>query len=150
MPDANTAWTIVATMLVAVVGGGFAWWRGWLESPRRREERAIAAEAAKRSAAMADAILGESEVRDLGGGVISPARPGLVDRTATLEVAVATLVNQQGQLDALTGRVEVVEGTVSGLIAEKFESGAHAALRASEGARRGTLDGEIIDDEPRT
>lgn len=55
----------------------------------------------QRSAAVADAILGEQEVTDRAGKVIAPARPGLVSRTATLEQAVATLVNQDARLAAL-------------------------------------------------
>jgi hypothetical protein len=70
------------------------WWRGWWESPRRREARA-------RDKAVAEAILGEPAVHDLAGNIIMPSKPGLVSRTSTLEAAVSTLVDQDTRIKHL-------------------------------------------------
>lgn len=80
--------------ILGIAGLVVGWWRGWWESPRRRETRA-------RDKAVAEAILGEPEVHDLAGKVIMPAKPGLVSRTSTLELAVSTLIDQDARIKHL-------------------------------------------------
>lgn len=108
--------SIVVPAVIAVTGIAVAYYQGWLESPRRREERELAAQMAIRNAAVADAILGEEAVNDLAGEEITPKRPGLVARTATLEKAIATLVNQNTRITHVEERVDRLE------IAEKARS----------------------------
>lgn len=61
---------------------------------------------AKRSAAVADAILGEEVVYDRAGKEIQPARPGLVSRVGSVEHAVALLVETNTRLDNHGVRLE--------------------------------------------
>lgn len=85
-------------VVVTILGGGgiLGWWRA--TKPGR-----------ERSAAVADAILGSPPVHDRAGGIIKEGEPGLVDRTTTLEKAVALLVNQDARLTHIEGRVDRLE-----------------------------------------
>lgn len=69
----------------------------------------------QRSAAVADAILGEKVVHDRAGKEILPARPGLVSRVGGLEHAVALLVETNARLDAHEARLDSHEGEIKTL-----------------------------------
>lgn len=130
MPDLASV-----ALVVSLLGGGglVTWWQASKPSRLRAE-------------AVADAILGEPEVRDRAGNVIRDGQPGLVHRVSTVEEAVKMLAATQAGHSALEKRVERNESRLDGhdqtlafLIGEKFEKGAEAALRATE---------SVIDVEP--
>lgn len=70
-----------------IVAGVVAVFQRWLSNKPQRDKDA------ERARAMQDAILGSGEVKDLGGGVIAKAEPGLVQRTSVLEETVAKVVD---------------------------------------------------------
>lgn len=124
----------VISAIVAILGGGgvVGWWR----STRQTRDRAEAGW---------DAILGKAAVSDRAGTQLEPAQPGLVHRVAQVEEAVIDLRNLVAGQTALEKRVdrhdERLNGhdqTIAFLIGDKFEKGAEAALKATEG----TIDGE--------
>lgn len=132
MPNlSNLNYTI---SILTILSFGISWWLGWLESPRKRAERtrAIAeaeraeqarAEALVQSKAVADAILGQVEERDSSGRLLREEQPGLVARTATLEQAVTTLIDQRDQIKDLRDahgqhetRLSIIEPTLAALV----------------------------------
>ena len=128
--------------ILGIVALFIGWWRGWWESPRRRETRA-------RDKAVAEAILGEPEVRDLAGKVIAPSKPGLVSRTSTLEQAVSTLVDQDARIKLLETDVEMLkrrELKDLALIIERAKTAETAGEALKLIRERDTLDGTA--DEP--
>lgn len=145
MPDANTAWTILASVLVALIGIAVAYLQGWLESPRRRDEREKAAAAAARNEAMADAMLGEPEVRDLAGGIIKQKVPGMVDRVSTLEVGFALMADQKEQLSAMTTEVRSLRHDVDLLKAGTIEKAAIRMENAGLFDMIAKRDSEVVD-----
>lgn len=144
LPDANTTWTIIFTVILGVftVGVGL-WWQ--LRRDRKAELERSAAER-ERAEAGWDAILGKSAVTDRAGSEIEPAQPGLVHRVAQVEEAVIDLRNLVAGQNALERLVERHATRLDGhddlfaqLIAEKFDSGAKAALEA---VQKGVRDAE--------
>lgn len=114
----------LAVALVTILGGGglIGLWHN--TKPGR-----------DRNAAVADAILGKAAVLDRAGGVIEESQPGLVDRTGTLERAVALMANQDARITRNETRLDGHDDAIAQLIAAQFERGAQANLAAAEKLR---------------
>lgn len=88
--------------VLGIVSAVFAVWRAVQPTVRRGD-------------AAFDAILGEPEVLDRAGKVLRSAQPGLVARTATLELAVATLVDQETRIASAEHILKIHEARLAGL-----------------------------------
>lgn len=143
LPDAATTWGILGAILVLCIGGFARWWN----SAKPARERAEAGW---------DAILGTSEIKDVGGGISRKAQPGLVHRVGQLEVgqshlekAVVTLADQQEEIKSiradmksLRGDVDMVVATQAAMLADKWENGTKNALKAVEKRNQDVIDAE--------
>lgn len=139
----------VAGAAVTILGGGgvLGWW--WRKAPERQRER-------ERNAAVADAILGESEVLDRSNRQIQPARPGLVHRVGTVEEAVVEFRHAIGLLTEVLKRIDTLDDRVKALEQTNVKDIVLAAERAATAAasvevlrlvrERDTFDGDA--DEP--
>lgn len=144
LPDTNTAWSIVAVIGVALVGGLITWWR------RSQPDRA-------REKAGWDAILGKPPVLDRAGKEIEEAQPGLVhvtaentERLTKVEEAFIELKDLVTAQDSLARRVDGHElrlddhdTTLGLLIGEKYHKGSEATLKAIEKVQADSIDGEV-------
>lgn len=117
--------------IAAIVVG---WWRGWWESPRRREQR-------ERERAMHEALLGAPEERDLSGTVTREARPGLValqradsERLEKVEDAIVEFRHVLGIVTEFSGRMDRVEADVSVLKNRRVEDALAMAERTMTAA----------------
>lgn len=102
------------------------------------------------------ALVGRGEKKDRSGRVTREAEPGLLSRMGTVEGAVTTLVEtsketaqiriETGQLRndlaAVSHRVEGLEQTVAAIIADKWDAGSKAVLKAVEKRNEGVIDVE--------
>lgn len=154
-PTQLLAYIGIVSAVVAILGGGglLGWW--WRKEPERKKER-------ERNAAMADAILGEPAVPDLGGGTIQPARPGLVhlqrdnsERLSKVEEAVIEFRHAIGIYTEVLKRLDSAETDIAALKNTNIKDIVAAAERAATAAaatealrlirERDTTDGEATE-----
>lgn len=95
----------------------------------------------RRNKAVADAILGEAEVKDRSGQVIQPPRPGLVhlqhdnsQRLSTVEEAVVEFRHAIGIYTEVLKRVETAEQDIAALKTTNVKDIVIAAERAAASA----------------
>lgn len=131
LPDHSTTWSILAGVLLACIGGFANWWHRAKPARERAEEGW-------------NAILGTSEVKDLGGGIIRKGQTGLLDRVTHLEIqgsetaqALLLLADQQDQIRAIRTDVKLLKAgqeghdqAIAAILADKWENGAKDALKA--------------------
>lgn len=89
----------------------------------------------------ADAILGEEEVRDRAGNLITPARPGLVhlqrenaERIGRVEEAIIEFKHLTGIMTEFSGRLDRFEHRVTALEDQRVKDIVTAAERAATAA----------------
>lgn len=105
--------------IITLVGGAIPIWL-WVRP------------AVKRSAAVADAILGEEAVRDRAGKEIQSARPGLVSRVGAVETTLALLVETNARLNDHDARIKTLETAAVERIVMHAENAAVLGLVGDE------------------
>lgn len=132
LPSLDSVNYTFALLGIAVILIG--WWRGWLESPKRRAQR-------EQNQAIHDAILGEPEKRDRSGTVTHPAQPGLValqradsERLEKVEDAIVEFRHVLGIVTEFSGRLDRVESDVSALKSRRVEDALAMAERTMTAA----------------
>lgn len=108
--------TMKALIAVATLTGILFGFLRWVRPQMKR--------AAADTAAVRDAILGREAVRDsITGRELAPELPGIGVRMATVENAIATLVDQHTRIEGLERRVTVLENTSSQTVVQQTFNG---------------------------
>lgn len=98
---------------------------------------------ATRFGAALDTLGGRPPIIDrVTGQELSPEVPPLGIVLADMSQRLDKVANVNDRLDRIEGRVDTVESAVSGLLADKWESGTHAILAATEAQNRDVIDVE--------
>lgn len=134
--------------LLSVIGLLAGWWsvarnKRKAEKERREADRARAEVAAERQEQIAGVILGIPAITDATGAILADEVPGLGARTKTLEEAVSVLLVNDSRITNVELTQAEHSASIAALLADKWERGANAALKAVKKQQANTVEAEV-------